>query len=583
MNNDKYITKEYLKTYIQGKGLDNERSKQLVSDLSSKGYIIEGYNDKRADNKSMLSNIGNDLLQRGKNIISGIKEVGQAYKQEAENDVNQSKLAGAFGAAVKTLQQPLNIAGQIAGAGFDIFNNVVGELIPDEIKQAGEKEIQNFMQNTKVGKDLMKSMEAYDKFSKENPDLARAINNSVNLISINASVKGALKTGEKVLKTGESLASKFSNLAERGGEVVKNINVNKITEKLPIDAPENIKTSLNPFLTKTKADISVPTKKGYVLKKVADITEAEKDLVQKETANLYEKMIQSAEKFKIDRRDVSSPLEIVGKRTDEAMDKVNKIRKDAGKVMGEVEEKFKDKIVELKGSRLDNFVDEYLSRDKKFGRKIKDTAFLDDFVKDYDILFKNPNVKDTLEFVRTWTKELEDLKDGFGVFKENKRTYTLIEGAVSDIKNQTRNIISKSDDIYRGALDKYRLTSQLKDEANRLLGKEGLAGERLKGGAAAKRAVQSASDQGARQFYNVLKKITGYDGLKEADIALKAMKDVGDYQGLSLLEINKDLYQATINKVVSKLPLGESAVELTKAIVNKVVPQEKRVRNLIKR
>lgn len=583
MNNDKYITKEYLKTYIQGKGLDNERSKQLVSDLSSKGYIIEGYNDKRADNKSTLSNIGNDLLQRGKNIISGIKEVGQAYKQEAENDVNQSKLAGAFGAAVKTLQQPLNIAGQIAGAGFDIFNNVVGELIPDEIKQAGEKEIQNFMQNTKVGKDLMKSMEAYDKFSKENPDLARAINNSVNLISINASVKGALKTGEKVLKTGESLASKFSNLAERGGEVVKNINVNKITEKLPIDAPENIKTSLNPFLTKTKADISVPTKKGYVLKKVADITEAEKDLVQKETANLYEKMIQSAEKFKIDRRDVSSPLEIVGKRTDEAMDKVNKIRKDAGKVMGEVEEKFKDKIVELKGSRLDNFVDEYLSRDKKFGRKIKDTAFLDDFVKDYDILVKNPNVKDTLEFVRTWTKELEDLKDGFGVFKENKRTYTLIEGAVSDIKNQTRNIISKSDDIYRGALDKYRLTSQLKDEANRLLGKEGLAGERLKGGAAAKRAVQSASDQGARQFYNVLKKITGYDGLKEADIALKAMKDVGDYQGLSLLEINKDLYQATINKVVSKLPLGESAVELTKAIVNKVVPQEKRVRNLIKR
>jgi hypothetical protein len=34
--------------------------------------------------------------------------------------------------------------------------------------------------------------------------------------------------------------------------------------------------------------------------------------------------------------------------------------------------------------------------------------------------------------------------------------------------------------------------------------------------------------------------LTGYDAIKEGDIALTAMENVGDYQGLSLLEVLRE-------------------------------------------
>ena len=47
MEDNKYISKEYLKTYVKTKGFDEERSTQLVKSLVADGYTIEGLNDQK--------------------------------------------------------------------------------------------------------------------------------------------------------------------------------------------------------------------------------------------------------------------------------------------------------------------------------------------------------------------------------------------------------------------------------------------------------------------------------------------------------------------------------------------------------
>lgn len=522
---------------------------QVIDGLVARGYQLEGLNAP----KTVTQKVTGALKERASNVVEAVKDVGQAQ--------------GVTETLAQAGRVPLRALGQAAGA--------VGDVI-------GETVVNPALQATGLAEPLAEGVQAL-----ANTKTAQAIvipeplkeplGDILNVAGLVTGGTGAKVAGETVGKGVVKGAKGVKNTATNVSESVRNLDI------LPLDAPDNIKTSLNPFLTKTDADISVPTASGYILKKVKDVTPQERVSVQNETSSLYQNLLENAKKFKEDRRDTFSPLEVVGQRTDKALNDVDAFRRQEGKRMGEIEKSLNDQTIDIRGSRIDTFVNEYLGSSKSFGRKTKDTAFVDDFANDYDKLVQNPTVANVLEFTRTWSNELEDLKDGFGAFKDNKRTYTVIEGAISDLKNGARNVISETNPEYKKALANYRLTSQIREEGNRLLGKEGLAGERLKGGAAAKRAVQSSSDAGARQFFNVLKKVTGYDGLKEADIALQAMKDVGDYQGLSLLEVNRDLYQATVGKALSKIPFAEAGVELSKAITSKVVPQEKRVRNLIEK
>jgi len=556
--------------------------------------IGSGIKETFSDLKQGISNTAKDI----KSSIDKTYETGsQEYQkyQAGEESLASGLGKSIIGAGQGALQEAggiANTAGQVVGATLTGGFKVADAIAQGSLSEAGKqilstKPVQELLTKAQSGNGLI-SIDKYNEWKSQNPDSAKNLEAVIDIVSLIPIARGIKDTSKVAKATGivaKDLTKSGVKTVGEGLSKTKNI-ISKVDVKapelFPIDAPDNIKTSLNPFLTNTKAEISVPTKNGFILKTIDKITPEEKIAVQRETNNLYSKLENTAKQFKEDRRDILSPLEIVGQRTDKlGLEKANKLRISEGKKMGKIENLFKDKTVDLSGDKINNFINEFLGSEKKFGRTVKDKTFIEDFAKDYDKLTKNPNVKNTLDFTRTWTNELEDLKDNFGGFKDNKRTYTLVEGAIKDIKNNTRNLIAKDNKKYAKALSNYRLTSKIREEANRLMGKEGLAGERLKGGALAKRAVQSSSDAGARQFYNILKKVTGYDGLKEADIAIQAMKDVGDYQGLSLLEVNKDLYNATVGKIVSSIPGGQAVSETTKALANKLVPQEKRVKKLI--
>ena len=155
-----------------------------------------------------------------------------------------------------------------------------------------------------------------------------------------------------------------------------------------------------------------------------------------------------------------------------------------------------------------------------------------------------------------------------------------------EIKNETVSAISAQDKIYRGLRSQYSTYKKLNDFGDSLLGKDGLLGDKIKGGATVKRAIMSNSDAGARQFLIKLKELTGYDAIKEADLALTAMKNVGDYQGLSLLQVLNEGKSGFVRKVLEKTQdavVGNNATRINNFVSDtKFSPEVQRLINMSK-
>lgn len=317
------------------------------------------------------------------------------------------------------------------------------------------------------------------------------------------------------------------------------------------DVSQATKVSLNPkeALAGTGQDIQVNV--GGKLKKLSEITPEENIKIQESTAKSLDTFTEQAKKFANDRSTTGgSPVEIVGSRVDKVLDFADRTRQSIGKKMGEIETKYTNELLSIGTKANDAFAELIKSFDNpKFGIDAADSNIVRKLVDDFDNLSKSGStIGQRLEFVRSWDKYLNDAKDAFGNFKENATANTRIQNAIRILKNETVDAIAIKDKIYKGLRSKYRTYMQLADIGDALLGKDGALGQRIKGAATVKRAIQSNSDAGARQFLTKLKELTGYDAIKEGDLALTAMEAVGDYQGLSLLDIVRGGKTGLVNK-----------------------------------
>lgn len=112
---------------------------------------------------------------------------------------------------------------------------------------------------------------------------------------------------------------------------------------------------------------------------------------------------------------------------------------------------------------------------------------------------------------------------------------------VTAILTGIMQILAETNPEYRKLVSDYREHIILQKEADKLLGREGATGDKVRAGATAKRAVTSIQDNGTRQMLIKLKDVTGYDALSDARVALKAMIDAGDERAMSLLSVVKDV------------------------------------------
>jgi len=362
-----------------------------------------------------------------------------------------------------------------------------------------------------------------------------------------------------------------------GGSGIGKLTIDSIDNlKRRITAPEvsdATRVSLNPKKALSGVEQNIQVSVGGKLKKLSELTPEENTQMQLSTEKSVASFTKQAELFKNNRNPLNDPTEIVGQRVDNALTFADKKRQAVGRKMGAIEEQYGDVNIPIAEGTTASFVDTIKSFDNpKYGVDTADAPIIRKLVADYDRLGEGgSSVAERMDFVRSWDKYLNDSKDAFGNFKENATVNTRIQNAVRALKEETVEYVASKDPTYRGLRTQYRTYKVLDEIGNALLGKDGALGDRIKGGATVKRALKSNSDAGARQFLVKLKEITGYDALKDGDLALTAMESVGDFQGLSLLEVLNDgkggLIRSALEKV-QNVVVGDNATRIKKFIKN---------------
>lgn len=493
-------------------------------------------------------------------VSPGVIESTKALYGGSENSIGQ-KLINQNKQAVDELNGPTGVTqllaptkavfrgvGDIAGAVF----HPIG-LALDKITGGKLNEVFTKLANTSPSKgsiiDKITDNPEVQKFVTDNPNMAEDFQRALNILFL-----GQANATEPTVNTLIDRTKAQVNPIIDGGtgaigtikdKVLNTIDTIENTGRkfMAPEVSEATKVSLNPTkaLAGTGQDIQVSV--GGKLKNLSEITPTENTKLQVSTAKSLENFTKQAELFSKDRSvKGGSPVEIVGNRVDSALDFANKQRQIIGKKMGEIETKYVQKPLPIGKKTLNTFTETLKSIDNpKYGVDTAEAPIVKKLVSDFDNLEKGgATIGERLDFVRSWDKYLNDAKDSFGKFKENATVNTRIQNAIRVLKDETVDSISTQDKVYRGLRSQYRTFKQLDEIGDNLLGKDGALGQRIKGAATVKRAIQSNSDAGARQFLAKLKELTGYDAIKEGDIALTAMENVGDYQGLSLLNVLKE-------------------------------------------
>lgn len=551
-----------------------ELRKRIESGQMNKELTEVGITPPSPDAEPEKPTIGG-RIKEGFEDFTGIgKDIAESSQKRADN-IDEIRTAMQNGEQGK-LRSILQTVGQLAGAGADAigatFKGAANMLLSD----ATEKKVTEVV--GKLGSKVMENpgvqnvVKWYDALPPEKQRDIDAAGGVVSLVTNFIGGEVAGRGGTLLKEAGETgldvtrrvVTNTAKNVATKTGELTDTVLAGPKRAFKALAGPEvseATKVSLNPAeaLKGTGQDILVSVKNAEgksTLKKLSELLPEEKAAVQAETKENLDSFLKQAEAFKRDRSvPEGSPVEIVGKRADQALEIADKQRQAVGQKMGEIELKYVENPLAVDEKTLGVFSDVIKNfENKKFGVDTGGGPVVRKLVQDFDALEQGgATVGERLQFVRDWQQYLRDSKDAFGNYKENASANMRIEKAINAMRDETVDHISELDEGYRALRKDYAQHIQLQEIGDALLGKEGAYGERIKGAATIKRAIQSNSDAGARQFLTKLKEVTGYDAIKEGDVALTAMDLVGDYQGLSLLNVLNEGKGGVAKRILEKL------------------------------
>ncbi len=576
----KPLSREQTNTIIANGKAKGLSGKAVLDGLIARGYAPEGVDVEaakaqlapaptpEAPKEGLIKDAANDFFDIGKDIAKD--------SQKRADNIGEIRTAMQNGEQGK-LRSLLQVVGQLAGAGADAigdtFKGAVKIVLPPSAEKKVKEVIGQFGEAVAARPEVQNVLKWYGELDPKHQRDIDAAGGVVSLVSNFIGGEVATKGGTVLKEATEAgVGATRRAVTDLAGTAVKKTGgvVDTVLSKgkgllddfRSPDVSDATKVSLNPeeALKNTGQDILVSVKqaegKPNVLKKLSTLTPEEKAAVQADTKENLDQFTKQAELFKKDRSvPEGSPVEIVGKRADEALSVADKQRQAVGKEMGTIEEKYLVNPLPVSEDTLKTFSDVIKNfENPKFGVSNQNAPIVKKLVEDFDALEQGgATIGERLEMVRSWQQYLRDSKDAFGNFKENATVNSRIEQAVNKMRNETVDHISEINPEYKTLRRQYAEHLQLQDIGDALMGKEGALGERIKGAATVKRAIQSNSDAGARQFLTKLKEITGYDAIKEGDVALTAMENVGDYQGLSLLNIINEgkggLFKRAVEKV----------------------------------
>lgn len=460
-------------------------------------------------------------------IKLGSEEIAKGIQTGSLQEVGKGVLSGAAG-GLNTVFAPIaTVFNTITGNKFPEFIDSISKSITENEQTLGkskfhtnESGVLGQLYNTLVNNPT------YQKFAMENPDAGKVFN---DLLTIGTSFIGG--EAPKVLK------GSLGGLAEITTPVVKSIDdVLNSAKRLKDDIQLTVaKKNVNPQLESSANRLFLDGTKRL-----------------DSPIATYDKYLEQSKKALNDIR-IDPAISEVGSKMGDAFDTVVKQRQSVGKVLGKelkANGKIKIDISDTRSNLLNELDNSGLSYNPKTNELTsfqgsrfapEEVSMLNDFVKSLNTLGDNPTVSQIDNFIAKTRTTLDFTKGKSGVMGTTNAE-RIINGGVAKLKETLNPSVNGNTALskYWRANNAYSRLSDFIDEGSTFLGKKTLSGDYAKDASVAKNSVQSILNQGKKDFMIKLEALTGYPAIDDAVLALQAMKDAGDFRGLSLLQAMSD-------------------------------------------
>ena len=312
--------------------------------------------------------------------------------------------------------------------------------------------------------------------------------------------------------------------------------------KTPIKEPPTTVNIRDPKFNGLRTEISKGNVNPQVRTSIERMAGKGDDILKK-----YEEFYDQETRYKADPKE-DTAISKVGENIGNAFERVVELRREAGRVMGDEIKRIGSQKVDL----TDNFTNfETKLRDEanavfdpKEGIKSttrqsaltkEDTGLLNTYVKELNELGAQPSIGDVDAFVRRITSELELYKSKNNFTTTNAER--LVKSNLAELRDSFNPTKNPELETYYKARQQYSNLSDFLEEGQSFLGKKTQSGDFAKDASVAKSSVQSVLNNGKKDWLIRLEDLTGYPAIDDASIALQAMKDAGNVQGRSLLEL----------------------------------------------
>lgn len=525
-NKQVYFTKDQLKQHLEARGINtNEKAEPIIDTLIQKGAIIEGINDQ--DKPNMAQSIFGSLLKAptdligagfagagaigayaGKKLIGEEADLGEEYRKQTEK-VQES---GANTIVEPLTGEKIRPAQNLEELGGDVLQTAA-LAIPGGTIGKGAGALQKIAVGSASGGVAGGAFGAGTAMSK-NATLEDVINEGLFGLAVGSVAGGAIPA-----------LPVLSGVARRTPEIATDV----------FSAAKNLRSNIQIYA----GEKSVQPQFGSAAKRLTGSASRLESPVA-----TYDKYFPQAQKALLDTK-IDAPISVVGSEIGDSFKKVVQNRRAVGAVMGQ-ELKTVGKLktdIEPIFVNFETALNEAGLTYNGMTKKIKasdlskvapdDIEIIEDFVKELNRIGTKPSVAQIDALISRVSDKISFAKSAKGIVSTTNGE-RLVKATLNSLRNKFDEIPELSK--YSEARKTYAELSDFIDEGAGFLGKVTQSGDFAKDASLAKSAVQSILNNGKKDWLLKLEALTDYPALDESTLALQAMKDAGDFRGLSLLE-----------------------------------------------
>lgn len=560
MNNENkpvYFTKDQLKQHLTSRGItDNAKAQPIVDGLIARGAVIEGINE----TPNLAQSITGSFIKPATDVIgtgfAGLGALGQKI--------------GSFGtkATASGLDKLINATG-----GFDgeqtFTEKLGGQILPtlgqsyaqqtQQVQESGAnslvkpltgQQIRPAQSLEQLGGDLLQTTAlaipagAAVKGASTAANIGRGLGYGAlaggtfgagSQMSENATLEDVIKGGLFGAALGGAVGGVIPAIPALYGAAKKAPAV--VTDVFT--GAKGLRSDIQTYLGKQNV---APQLETSVKRLTGTVNRMESP------TTLYNEYFPLAEKALTDIK-VDAPISKIGSEIGDAFKSIIDNRKAVGAVMGQ-ELKTVGKLktdIEPIFVNFETALNEagltYNGLTKKMVAsdlaKVapEDIKIIEDFVGELNRIGSKPSIAQIDALISRVTDKINYAKSASGM-----TSTTNGERLVKATLNSLRNTFDEIPELanYAKARKTYSELSDFIDEGAGFLGKVTQSGDFAKDASLAKSAVQSILNNGKKDWLLKLEGLTDYPALDKTTLALQAMKDAGDFRGLSLLETLSD-------------------------------------------